>query len=262
MNKTIGGDKCFNIINWFNKFDVYNVLNKSNLKGYLPHSYLFNEVNVSALLNKYKTVYIKPVYGNQGKNVHRLELRENGDIHISLNSFAPKLICRKNEDIQQKLDRLLGENDFIVQKGIQSSQIENRNYDVRVLVQKDIGGKWNVTAMVCRVADERYFNTGVYESIYDAREVFNKIYKSKKTKKNTIKLITKISIKAAQVLETHMGLLGELSVDFVLDKKMKLWIIELNGKPQKSIYKDIINFKYKQLIYGRPMEYAYYLSTK
>jgi hypothetical protein len=57
-----------------------------------------------------------------------------------------------------------------------------------------------------------------------------------------------------------MGLLGEISVNFVLDKEMKLWIIELNGKPQKSIYKDIKNFKYEQLIYRRPLEYAYFLS--
>ncbi|SCY22345.1 YheC/YheD family endospore coat-associated protein [Alkaliphilus peptidifermentans] len=260
LNSIIGGEKCFNGINWFNKWKVYNLLIKSNLQMYIPDTFLLNEVNLSELVKKYKMVYMKPSYGNRGKNVYRLELKENGDIHISLHSLAPRLICRKNENIQQKLDKLIGENIFIVQKGIQASLIDNKNYDIRVLVQKDINGKWNVTTMVCRVANQLYFNTGVYESLYDAAEILDLIFPLKKTKETTINSINKISVNAAQVLETNMGLLGELSVDFVLDEKMNLWIIELNGKPQKNIYKDINKFKHEQLIYRRPIEYAYYLS--
>ncbi|KUG04042.1 hypothetical protein ASZ90_018568 [hydrocarbon metagenome] len=260
LNNVIGSDKCFNSINRLNKWKVYNLLIQSNLQIYLPDTFLFNKVNVSRLVKKYKLVYIKPCYGYQGNSVYRLELKENGDIHISLNSLAPRFICRKNEDIQKKLDKLIGENIFIVQKGIQSNQIENKNYDIRVLVQKDIRGEWTVSTMICRVANELYFNTSAYESIYNAEEIFSRIFPLKKMKKTTLKSINKISLTAAQVLETHMGLLGELSVDFVLDEEMKLWIIELNGKPQKSIYKDINNSKYEQLIYRRPMEYAYYLS--
>lgn len=261
LNNVIGRDKCFNSINRFNKWNVYNWLIQSNLQIYIPDTFLFNEVNVSELMNKYKLVYIKPCYGNHGNRVHRLELKENLDIHISLHSLAPRFICRKNEDIQQKLDKLLGEDIFIVQEGIRSSQIDNKNYDIRSLVQKDSSGNWTVSTMVCRVANELYFNTGAYESIYDAEEIFSRIFHLKKMRETTLKSINKISINAAQILETHMGLLGELSVDFVLDEEMKLWIIELNGKPQKSIYKDINNFKCEQLIYRRPMEYAYYLSV-
>ncbi len=260
LNNVIGGDKCFNSINWFNKWKVYNLLIQSNLQMYIPDTFLLDEVNVSELVKKYKLVYVKPSYGYHGKSVYRLELKKNGDIHMSLHSLAPRFICRKNEDIQQKLAQLLGENIFIVQKGIQTSQIDNQNYDIRVLVQKDISGKWMVSTMVCRVANELYFNTGAYESIYDAEEIFDQIFPLKKMKETAINSINKISVNAAQVLETNMGLLGELSVDFVLDEEKNLWIIEINGKPQKSIYKDINKFKYEKLIYSRPVEYAYYLS--
>ena len=261
LNNVIGGDKCFNSINWFSKWNVYNLLIHSNIQMHIPDTFLLNEVNISELVKKYKLVYVKPSYGNHGKSVYRLELKENGDIHMSLHSIAPRVICRKNEDIQQKLAQLLGENIFIVQKGIQTSQIDNQNYDIRVLVQKDIRGKWMVSTTVCRVAYECYFNTSAYKSIHDAEEFFDQIFPLKKMKESTINSINKISVNAAQVLESSMGLLGELSVDFVLDEEMNLWIIELNGKPQKSIYKDINKFKYEQLIYRRPVEYAYYLST-
>lgn len=260
LNNVIGRDKCFNSINWFNKWNVYNLLIQSNLQMYIPDTFLFNGAEVVELVEKHKLVYVKPTYGYQGKRVHRLELKENGDIHISIHSFAPRFICRKNEDIQQKITKLLGETIFIVQKGIRSSQIDNKNYDIRALVQKDIIGNWTISTVVCRVANKLYFNTGVYESICGADEILTRIIPQKEMKETILKSINDISVNAAQVLDTHMGLLGELSVDFVLDEEMKLWIIEVNGKPQKSIHKEINNFKYEQLIYRRPIEYAYYLS--
>lgn len=147
-----------------------------------------------------------------------------------------------------------------MQQGVQSSQLEHQSFDIRVLVQKNIHGKWTVSTMTCRVANELYFNASVYQSIFDAEETFDRIFPLKIKKIIALQSMNKISINAAQLLENHMGLLGEISVDFVLDKDMKLWIIELNGKPQKSIFKDIKNFKYEQIIYRRPVEYAYYLS--
>lgn len=260
LNNIIGGDKCFNCINWLNKWKVFNLLIQSNLRRHIPDTFLINKVNVSELVKKYKLVYVKPIYGYHGNRVYRLELKENGDIYISLQSLAPRFICRRNEDIQEKLAKLLGENIYIVQKGIRSSQINNKNYDIRALVQKDINGKWTVSTMVCRVANRLYFNTGVYDSIYDAGAILDLIFPLKKMKEATIKSINKISVTASQALETNMGLLGEVSVDFVLDEDLNLWIIEINGKPQKSIYKDIKNNKYEQIIHRRPIEYAYYLS--
>lgn len=36
-----------------------------------------------------------------------------------------------------------------------------------------------------------------------------------------------------------------------LQSEMKLWIIEINGKPQKTIYQDIKSFRSKALVYRR-----------
>jgi hypothetical protein len=91
-------------------------------------------VNVSELLKKYKLIYIKPSYGAKGESVYRVELTDNGDIHISLHSLAPRYICRKNEDIQEKLDELLGLKKYMVQQGIPMILLNQRYFDIRVLV--------------------------------------------------------------------------------------------------------------------------------
>ncbi|WP_243643874.1 YheC/YheD family protein [Paenibacillus pinisoli] len=257
LEKAIGRNKCFNKINFFNKWDIYNLLKLSNLKPYVPDTFLYNEVNVLELLEKYKVVYIKASYGSKGESVYRVELMVNGDTHISLHSMAPSHIYRKSENIQEKLDQLFGHKKYMVQQGILISQLDHRYFDIRVLVQKDIFGEWTVSAITCRVAYEHYFNTSICETIYDASEVLPQLFSSDKLNE-IFAVLCEVSRKAARGTEAHLGSLGELSVDFVLDEQRKLWIIELNGKPQKNIYKDLK--RYKRKIYSRPLEYAYYLS--
>ncbi|MCP3774218.1 YheC/YheD family protein [Paenibacillus sp. MZ04-78.2] len=261
LEKAIGRNKCFNNINFFNKWDLYKLLKQSNINSYVPDTFLYNKVNVSELLEKYKLVYIKPIYGFKGESVYRVELTDNGDVHISLHSLAPRYICRKNEGIQEKLDEILGLKKYMVQQGIRMSQIDNQFFDIRVLVQKGILGEWTVSAITCRVAYEHYFNTSMCEAIYDVAEILPRLFLPKKMNEILLQSLYEVSVRAAQEAETHMGSLGELSVDFVLDEHGKLWIIELNGKPQKNIYEDIKCFKDKKLIYRRPLEYAYYLSV-
>jgi hypothetical protein len=257
LEKVIGRNKCFNNINFFNKWDLYNLLKQSNLEPYVPDTYLYHEVNVSELLENYKLIYIKPYYGSKGNSVYRVELTDNGDTHISLHSLAPLSICRKNESVQEQLDKLLGQKKYMVQQGIRMSQLDHQYFDIRVLVQKDILGEWKVSAITSRVAYENYFNTSMCETIYDAAEILPQLF-SPEIINEILRSLYDVSVKAAQEAETHMGSLGELSVDFVIDEQSKLWIIELNGKPQKNLYKDLNGFKRK--VYRRPLEYAYYLS--
>ncbi|WP_282943258.1 YheC/YheD family protein [Paenibacillus sp. RC67] len=259
LEKAIGRKKCFNNINFFNKWDLYNQLKQSSLTTYIPDTFLYNEVNVSELLEQYKLVYIKPSYGFKGTSVYRVELMDNGDTHISLHSLAPMYICRKDESIQEKLNELFGQKKYMVQQGVRMSHLDHRYFDIRVLVQKGILGKWMVSTITSRVAYEHYFNTSMCETIYDTAKILPRLF-SPENRNEILESLSELSVQAAQVAESHLGSLGELSVDFVLDEQRKLWIIELNGKPQKNIYKDLKRFKQKKLIYKRPLEYAYYLS--
>jgi hypothetical protein len=260
LEKVIGRNKCFNNINYFNKWELYNLLKQSNLKDYIPDTYLYNEVCITELLEKYKLIYIKPSYGSKGKSVYRVELKDNKEIHISLHSLAPIYICRKNEDIQKKLDELLGIKKYVVQQGICTKKLDQQYFDIRVLIQKGILGEWTFSTLICRVAYEQYFNTSTCEAIYDFTEVLPRLFSLDEVNR-ILQSLYIVSLKAAREAEAQMGSLGELSVDFVIDEQRKLWIIELNGKPQKNIYNKIKCFKYKKQIYSRPMEYAYYLSA-
>lgn len=258
LDKMIG-KKYFNAITHLNKWVVYTLLKESDVGIYLPETFLYDGSMIIDRLEEWKLLYLKPVHGNKGRKVNRLELTENGEVLVSSHSLAPRHILEKNEDIRQKLKGILGRRKFIMQEGIPSQRTEQSLFDLRVLVQKNIKGTWTVSAVVSRVAYEGFFNTGIFQQIYDA-EFFLPQLIGEDSGVRLLEDLRTISIHAAQLLDGHLGLLGELSVDFILDEDDRPWIIEVNGCPQKSIYRGIEDFHHIEPVYRRPLEYAYYLS--
>ncbi|WP_309121898.1 YheC/YheD family protein [Paenibacillus sp.] len=261
LEQSIGRNKCFNTINYFNKWELHSLLKQSALHSLVPDTFLLNQENILELINKYRLVYVKPLYGSKGTSVHRVELKENGDIHISLHSLAPKYICRKEENIQKRIDDLFEREKYVVQQGIRMKPLNKHVFDIRVLVQKGRIGEWTVSAVTCRVAYEHYFNTSMCNAVRDFEKVAPQFLSPEETNK-ILHFLHEVSITAAQAAENRLGSLGEISVDFAIDEQSKLWIIELNGKPQKNIYNAPSCVKYKKLIHKKPLEYAYYLSQQ
>ncbi len=261
LERSIGRNKCFNAINYFNKWELHDLLKQSALHSYVPDTSLLNQENILEMINKYRLVYIKPLYGSKGTSVHRVELKENGDIHISLHSLAPKYIYRKEEHSRQRMEDLFKGKKYVVQQGIRMKPLNQCVFDIRVLVQKGRIGEWTVSAVTCRVAYEHYFNTSVCTAVRDFEDVAPQFLSSEETNR-ILRSLHEVSIAAAQAAENRMGSLGEISVDFGIDEQHKLWIIELNGKPQKKIYNAPSCVKYKKLIYKQPLEYASYLSRQ
>ncbi|QHW32338.1 hypothetical protein GZH47_17010 [Paenibacillus rhizovicinus] len=260
LEEAIGKNKCFNVINFFNKWYLYNFLKPSVVAPYVPDTFLYNREALPALLKRYRLMFIKPLHGSMGKFVYRIEWKENGEIHVAMHSLSATYICAGTEELQTLLDKHLGEQRFLIQQGIRSHLLSQRHFDIRVLMQKNGKGEWAITNIVTRFAHRRFFNTAVCEAVADAAEILPVIFEPGEIGESA-RTLEAASRGAAQAAETQLGLLGELSVDFIVDTRKKLWIIELNGKPHKSVYSDLKGIAFEQRIYRRPMEYAAYLSS-
>ncbi|WP_336786082.1 YheC/YheD family protein [Paenibacillus sp. MMO-177] len=100
------------------------------------------------------------------------------------------------------------------------------------------------------------FNTSIYDKVCLSQDLFNQLY-SPDTADRITRSIHDLSLRCAEIMdENNTYHLGEFSVDFALDNKERAWIIELNGKPQKTLYNSIGK---QSAVYMRPMQYAHYL---
>lgn len=257
LGTAIGSNKYFNSINQLNKHEMYNHLNRW-LADHLPETVAYDEANAVHLLEIHKTIYIKPFYGHKGKGVYRVELKDSGEIHIGPHYFSPKMILRDAKPFQESIQTLLGSSPYIIQQGINMRRLNNQNFDIRALVQKNEKGLWSVTNVVSRIAHKGSFNTSICEKACLSIEVLNKLYPPKKVDA-IIQSIYDNSLRTAEIIDSDTNYhLGELSVDFALDNHDHVWIIEVNGKPQKDLYDGI---RKQHAIYQRPIQYAQYLYT-
>ncbi|MEW9702148.1 YheC/YheD family protein [Paenibacillus sp. SI8] len=255
LEEVIGINKCFNHINQFNKYETYQKLNEW-LVHHLPETVPFDKENAARLLNIHKVLYLKPFYGHSGIGVYRVELKNSGEIQFGHNHFLPEHLVGDILQFQVRIQELVGSTPYIIQKGINTPKINDKNFDIRVLVQKNMKGLWSVTNVVSRIAHRGYFNTSICEKVCLSEEVLNYFYPPDMV--NAIfQSIYDLSLRSAEIMELHAGYhLGELSVDFALDNVGHVWIIEVNGKPQKDLYGEI---REQKNIYKRPLQYAHFL---
>ena len=125
-------------------------------------------------------------------------------------------------------------------------------------MQKNEMGTWSVTNLASRIAEKGCFNTSIYKQVSLTKEVLKHLYPPDKANA-IIQSVYDISLRTAEIIDTNtIYHLGEFSVDLALDNNAHLWIIELNGKPQKDLYAGIRN---QYAVYKRPIQYAHYLCT-
>lgn len=255
LGTVIGSNKCFNQINQFNKNEIYVKLYEF-LFDYLPETIPYDKHNAARLLQIHNILYFKPCYGHKGIGVYRAERKDSGEIHIGHHYFSPINIVGDLLQFQENMEKLLESAPYLIQKGIQMRCFNDQIFDIRALLQKNNRGLWSITNVISRIAYKGSFNTSICERFFLSEEILKQLYSHEKANA-ILRSIYNISLRVAEILDSNTNYhLGEFSVDFALDYDDQLWIMELNGMPQKDLYNRIRN-QYR--VYKRPLQYAYYL---
>lgn len=259
LEQIIGRNKCFNQINQFDKLEIHQAINRW-LSPHVPDTLPYSNDNLEQMIHLHKLVFLKPCHGHMGKGVYRIEQRDTGELHISNHYVMPSIIVGSISQLLTESERFVGQVPHLIQKGIFTNNLNNRTFDIRVLVQKNKNGLWSTTNVISRVSYAGCFNTSIYERACLTMDVLKKLYPAKSVR-NMMNTIYNLSLRTAEILELDSGIhLCEVSVDLVIDLEGHIWIIEVNGMPQKSLYDELPISR--RAIYSRPLEYGYYLSKR
>jgi hypothetical protein len=258
------GVKVFNPFT-FNKWRIHELIsNDMEVQSYIPESVLNPSLHrLAELLKKYRLIYLKPVEGYLGLGIFQLTLEKN------------RIACRYNQGGRNHLRRFSnlrsliqhcfkgkGLGGYIAQQGIQLLQMDRRNIDFRVHVNRDRHGKWQMTGIAAKIAGKGSVTTHVRTggNILAYEQVLDHFFSAEQQQivKRNINLAV---IRLARAIESHLPqYVGEIGFDIGVDQSGHPWMFEANSQPGRHVFVHPSMEESEFLTRKGIFDYALYLS--
>lgn len=243
-----------------NKMRIYKRLKEADefTRYLIPSDYIYNVKHFFNLFKYYRKIVFKPVYGHKGKDIIFIEAI--GD-EYSLLIDSDKYLYTWNElkeFIEAKLDKEL----YLIQPFINSKTKSGLSYDLRLHVQKNGEGKWEITTIYPRIAPVGSIVSNInnggstnYAIPFLKQEYGDEYY-------NKMRYLETFGLQLAKHMDKiqykhFKERIDELGIDVGLDDMGKAWIYEINWRPgcPPAFYLEMDTVK-------RMIKYALYLSRK
>lgn len=247
--------KIFNRITQFDKWKIYQHLHDSSVTEHLPPTHQYESNLLAKLIKEYHQIIIKPCKGHQGVGLWRIKELSEQRYQIT-HQFPFPLVLPANQGVIDLINLLIDSPNNIIQAYIDLATINQAHFDLRALVQKNKLGNWEITAITSRIAKYGHYITNICDHIVDAKTL---LQQSKFDPNTIVDNTIDLSLATAKELDKSIDHLGEISVDLGLDTQGKLWIIEVNGKPNKHLYTDL-SPSLTEKTYLTPLQYGNYLA--
>ncbi|MCP8968178.1 YheC/YheD family endospore coat-associated protein [Ectobacillus ponti] len=225
---------------FLNKWEVHELLQGfPYLKPYIPETALLQtKQELADMLASHSCLFLKPIYGSQGRNILRVTRDEagylldyttfTGDVQRSYTSL---------DELFRTIKRLTGQRSYLMQQGLSLYRYKQRPLDFRILCHKTPEHRWKVTSSIARVSAEKQFvsNAALGGSLHRPEEVLQPAFSSKEAR-HIKKLLGELAIEVAKCISlSYDGLYGELGIDMAVDEHGNPWFIEANSKPSKNM---------------------------
>ncbi|MFC5402136.1 YheC/YheD family protein [Cohnella soli] len=247
-----------------NKWTIYQTLAKvSAFRPFLPLTRPFQSSDdVVQMLRKFPTVYLKPINGTGGRGILRIDRTKNGGFLLQGRNHSraivqPRKVSRSGitsalSDWDTRGDR------YIVQQGLNIKLPNGRVHDYRMLIQKNGSGNWQVTGCAGRIGPSRSITSNLHGGGEAAS--MNTLLRQWVDDEADIEIIRETAesfgIRVARYLEATYGALCELALDLAIDKGGNIWLIEVNPKPSREVFKLAGEQSTYRNAIIRPIEYA------
>lgn len=254
---------------FLDKWEVHLALqNDPDAIPYLPPTRLITSPSdILEFLDLYKSVFVKPTSGSLGKKILKIEKFPGNKFRLLYRSKEKQTIEKIAPDFPTLLkimQPLMGNKNFIVQKNLNLAKYETGPFDIRVLVQKNMRGKWRRTKIYTRVAAQNSFLSNLSDGgqpkpisrvLY---EVFGVDFAARTGLGEKIRSVANMLPPSLE--KTTGETWGELGLDLGIDVNGKVWLIEINSKPFRALVSTKSSTKVIQRSLMRPLEYAKFLA--
>ncbi|WP_102347304.1 YheC/YheD family endospore coat-associated protein [Bacillus sp. Marseille-P3661] len=180
-------------------------------------------------------VVMKPLKGNQGKQVFFIE--KNNNLFEVIEGENTKTLDENM--FNNFIDQLINEKSFLVQPYISCKTKNGFPYDFRIHVQKNGTGQWGITLIYPRIGSKAGIISNISQGGYIAKlESF--LEKEFGIEGYDIQQsLEQFAIRFSEHFDKmYKKPLDELGIDIGIDENKKLWIYEVNWRPG-YIYREL-----------------------
>jgi len=211
------------------------LMRHTSLRDYIPETKPFSSDALTAMLEQHGMVYVKPDSGTFGNGVIRVETAEDGykvQLGTQLYRYATA------EQLYEGLFRVKSKGRYVIQRGIELLRHRNRRFDVRVMVQQNLRGRWETTGIIGRLSHPKRIVTNYHSggTLMSFATLMSDHLDADAQRQYARKLRIMGTTVAAQ-LATRYPRLREIGIDVAIDTKLEPWILEVNTLPDPFIFK-------------------------
>ncbi len=219
-----------------------------------------NEMTILEMMDRYRTVYVKPTGGYGGRGVLRLTSMPRS-IRVECDRFQgdKKLsTVMSQDDFHRFYERIISKRKHIVQQQIPLLQVDGANVDFRVVLGRDRQGEWQVVGIVPKVAAKHGVVTNLVAGGHRlSMNDLSRIWGSVRTNEISDRLIRSAKV-VSRALSKRYQTFGLVGYDLGVDETLHVWYIEMNPKPARRLLFPEMRTKAGDLA----VDFAYYLARK
>jgi hypothetical protein len=250
------------------KWGVYQLLAKDDdMQRFLPETVPYGQASdLLRFLGKYQLVYMKPKDGTGGRGIIRIKRLGAGDFLLEGRDIRRRIIASvrlKPRQIPQRLGGWGLKDRYLIQQGIPLSLEDGRVHDYRLLIQKNGRGEWEVTGAAGRIGAARSITSNLHGggAAVSMHKLLRARFASEEIAAGIEEDMDRLSILTVEVLEKQFGRLCEMALDIAVDPEGRVWLLEVNPKPAREVFRKIGDTETYRKAIRRPLEYALWLES-
>jgi len=258
------GIQVFNVGNRYGKLYIHELLEHDlMLRPYLPETMPMNSANLRQMMERHTDLILKPNNSSLGRGVMKLR-SSKGTWYASYPIKGKKTIWKTTKCVMGRLpaaiQRKTEQESYLIQQCIPLAKFHERPFDLRVSVQRNACGEWQITGMIARVAANRRYVTNLAKggSSMPADMVIASALPNFPSGV-LIDRVNHLSMYIVKHLEMTLPHLADVGLDIGITNDGVPMFIECNGRDQRYSFREAgLNQVWKST-FRNPIAYASYL---
>ncbi|SFJ67944.1 YheC/D like ATP-grasp [Paenibacillus sp. UNC496MF] len=222
------------------------------LRPLVPETKRFTRSSLNAMTGRYKMVYFKPTTGTGGGGIARI-VRASRKFRVKKDGRTFE--ASSTAALYGRLNKIARGRSYLLQKGIYLQTSRGKPFDLRVTMQKTAAGKWVQSVMFVKLGKKNKVVTNYHQGgklAYLEPTLRRSGYSGAQIDRYKKRLKT-MGLQTARCFDRHAKRFKELGLDVALDRDGRLWILEVNTRPDFSALKSLGDKRlYRTIVrYGR-----------